>query len=273
MDSRLGNYYFNKLENVCRSESTQHYHAAYEIYYLSQGACNYFIGEGLFEVEEGDLVMIPAGTIHRTNYSSETHSRMIINVSSEYIPKKIAEALSSVGYLYRNKKTQKEIENILSKIENEYERADEFSKEALKCYTQELLLLVIRNMEGNEIQKAENSLIDSAVRYIRGNYMNDIRLADVAKNLSVSSEHLSRTFKKETGFGFCEYVTLLRLKNAEFMLKNEPGQTVGSVAYACGFNDSNYFSYKFKEAYGVSPMKVRAEAKHSAKKKCNEEKT
>ena len=75
--------------------------------------------------------------------------------------------------------------------------------------------------------------------------------------LSVSEEHLSRTFKKEITFGFSEYITLIRLQKAEHMLKNEPSRAITEVAYACGFNDSNYFSYKFKKAYGLTPSEVR----------------
>ena len=67
----------------------------------------------------------------------------------------------------------------------------------------------------------------------------------------------SPLFKRVTGFGFCEYLTLLRLRRAEFMLKNEPGLSISSVAYACGFNDSNYFSHKFKLAYGKSPKELK----------------
>ena len=79
----------------------------------------------------------------------------------------------------------------------------------------------------------------------------------MAKKLSVSEEHLSRLFKKETTFGFSEYVTLIRLQKAEHMLKNEPSRAITDVAYACGFNYSNYFSYKFKKAYGVAPSHLR----------------
>jgi len=68
---------------------------------------------------------------------------------------------------------------------------------------------------------------------------------------------LSRVFKQEVGIGFKEYLIRFRLQKAEDMLKHEPGRAVSEVAYACGFNDGNYFSYKFKEAYGVSPTKVK----------------
>ena len=87
--------------------------------------------------------------------------------------------------------------------------------------------------------------------------MNDITLSSVAHTLSVSFEHLSRIFKKETGFGFNEYLTLVRLKEAERMLRNEPGLKISEVAFGVGFNDSNYFSYNFKAHFGVSPKNMR----------------
>ena len=98
-------------------------------------------------------------------------------------------------------------------------------------------------------------------KYIRENYTSDIKLSTVAKLKSVSPEHLSRTFKSCIGNGFNEYVTLLRLKLAEEMIKNEPDKTISEIAYECGFNDGNYFSYKFKKMYGISPIKAREDNK------------
>ncbi len=64
-------------------------------------------------------------------------------------------------------------------------------------------------------------------------------------------------FKKETGFGFCEYLNLLRLQKAEALLKQSDNLSISLIASECGFNDSNYFSVKFKEMYGISPKKVQ----------------
>ena len=87
--------------------------------------------------------------------------------------------------------------------------------------------------------------------------MNEVKLSFLAEMLSVSQEHLSRVFKQETGIGFKDYLMQFRLKKAEEMLRHETGRAVSEVAYACGFNDGNYFSYIFKKAYGVSPTQMR----------------
>ena len=251
------NYYFNRAEMRCGSESTQHYHSDYEIYYLLSGECKYFIDKSTFDIEPGDLVIIPSSVIHKTNYPNDPHSRLLINFSEEFLHGELPDFARSFGFVYRNRAVREKIEDVFAKIEREYSIMDSFSEAALTSYTSELMLLVLRNPAEKDAFKREESFVDLALRYARENYMNDVSLSSIAELLSVSAEHLSREFKRVTGFGFCEYLTLLRLRRAEFMLKNEPGLSISSVAYACGFNDSNYFSNKFKKFYGLSPLQFQ----------------
>ena len=120
-------------------------------------------------------------------------------------------------------------------------------------------------MEEKNINQSEtrtgNSLVDSTVKYMRENFTGDIKLSDLARMRSVSPEHLSRTFKSFVGIGFSEYLTLLRLNLAKEMIKNEPKKTISEIAYECGFNDGNYFSFRFKKMYGISPSKLRGNSK------------
>ena len=47
------------------------------------------------------------------------------------------------------------------------------------------------------------------------------------------------------------------LQRAEEMLRESPHMRIAAVAFACGFNDSNYFCERFKQVYGCSPMQHR----------------
>lgn len=249
-------FYFHRTENKTCSNSTQHHHSGFEIYYMKEGKCHYFINDVSFDIVSGDVILIPEGTLHGTSYGSKPCTRLLINFQTKIISPDILTALKDVGYLYRNPETTMIIDNIFASIESEYNRGDTIAQVALRDYAESLLVLMIRNQH-EKIKQERNSIVDAAIKYIQGNYMSTIRLADVAKMLSVSEEHLSRTFKKEITFGFSEYITLIRLQKAEHMLKNEPSRAITEVAYACGFNDSNYFSYKFKKAYGITPSEVR----------------
>ena len=251
-------FYFHKAEDKTLSQCTRHYHASFEIYYLKDGHCNYFIDNRSYEIKVGDVVLIPEGVIHKTNYDSlEPHTRILINCSSDYIPDSVYGIIPQMTYIYRNPYITFQIEALFNKIGEEYERNDVFRDEALRCLTYELFFLLARNINKRVAVNAGKYFVEQTVNYIQKNYMYEIALSDMAKRHAVSPEHLSRTFKKETGFGFAEYLTLVRLQKAEYMLRNEPGKSICEVAYACGFNDSNYFSDKFKKAYGFSPSKAK----------------
>lgn len=239
------------------SVATEHYHSAFELYYLKEGKCNYFIEDRSYDVVSGDIILIPAGTIHRTNYGSKPHSRHLINFPEDFISSEILAATLSLGYLYSNKSLSSQIDTIFGMIEEEYVKNDALSIHALKTYTEHLLLLMIRSENEKRRETEGNAIVEKTVKYIQENYMNDVKLSAVAKIMNVSAEHLSRIFKKETAFGFNEYLTLYRLQRAEYILANEPGRAISEIAYYCGFNDSNYFSYKFKQRYGISPTKAR----------------
>ena len=67
INGKITNYYFSKAIDTKYSESTQHYHPHYEIYYMKQGSCRYFVDNRSFDVESGDVIFIPRGMIHRTH--------------------------------------------------------------------------------------------------------------------------------------------------------------------------------------------------------------
>jgi AraC-like DNA-binding protein len=253
----IENYYYSKAINRQYTESTIHYHPHYEIYYLKNGRCRYFIDDRFYDMEAGDIVFIPKGAIHRANYPDGAHSRLLINCTDSYISDKLIERLNNRHYVYRSAEIAKNAEIILNQIEYEYNHPDEFTIESLKSHTAQLIFLMLRYPGSPEVTATGNELIDSVVKYIKENFTSDIKLSTVAKLKSVSPEHLSRTFKACIGNGFNEYVTLLRLRRAEKMIKNEPNKTISEIAYECGFNDGNYFSYKFKKMYGISPIKAR----------------
>ncbi|MBP3578505.1 MAG: AraC family transcriptional regulator [Lachnospiraceae bacterium] len=253
----MPDYYYSKVVDVVGHESTRHVHKEFEIYYMKEGSCTYHIKEYTFKVKPGDVILIPGNTSHRTTYGGVAHSRLLVNCSEAYIPAPVLERIGTIGYLYRNHKVISQLEELFAKIEHEYSHADTLSAEVLKCFTAELMFVILRHKNEHEIKRESNDFVSTVQEYIQNNYMNDVKLSSIAEMLSVSQEHLSRVFKQETGIGFKEYLTGFRLQKAEDMLKYETGRAVSEVAYACGFNDGNYFSYIFKKTYGVSPTEVR----------------
>lgn len=248
----------SKAKNLIPPE---HYHDVFEIYYLTKGICKYFIDDKTYEIKAGDLILIPKGVIHKTVYSEGERERKLINCSYHYIPTAIIPKLPLLMYHYRNKNIASEIDDLFIKIEKEYNKKDEFSSEALLNYVHLLFYLLARNENQSENQDNNNYLVTEVISYLKENYNKNVSLTEIANNLSVSIEHLSRVFKKETGFEYIKYLNMLRFKKAEELLKNDDNLSITEIAYKCGFNDSNYFSDKFKKYYGVSPLKYKKQYK------------
>lgn len=254
------NFYFHHGMSKRVAEtgtSWPHYHSLYEIYFLKEGSCTYIIDDKVYNVRSGDIVIIPDGIIHHTKYDDIKHSRILINCRKDYIPQSVRAGIFSGNYLYRNPFVTDEIKRLLTKIEKEYMLRDAFSDEVMLCHTHSLFYLLMRNADTCLAVDEGNRVIEQAVAYIKENFASDITLSSLSKMFCVSPEHFSRMFKKETGLGFSKYLNSLRLQHAEQLLKSAEIQNITRVAECCGFEDSNYFSKKFKEAYGASPKKVQ----------------
>ena len=246
------NFFYNSTAFNTTRNGPRHYHSLYEIYYLEEGICHYLIEGKLFEMGAGDIVFIPKGQIHKTSYDG-MHSRLLINCSDEYLEN----TEFSQAFVYRNDEYSAEVYNIVKKIETEYLRDDKFSQSLIKGYIQQLLALIFRTDNLYENTRHQNILIEKALNILEKDYTTEISLTALADRFGISPEHFSRPFKKETGLGFNEYLSLLRLKKAETILKRNDGASISEVAFSCGFNDSNYFCEKFKKVYGISPLKYK----------------
>jgi len=79
-----------------------------------------------------------------------------------------------------------------------------------------------------------------------------LSLSHIASSLGVSASHMSRTFKRETGQTFEQYLAERRVEYARRLLL-DPFNNVSDVARKCGFTDASYFARVFRKFAGCSP--------------------
>lgn len=243
--------------------SNPHYHNHYEIYYLLSGKRKYFIENKVYELSKGDIVLIPKNKLHRTVMAENMqHQRLLVSFNDKMLFTKHMEDIDkcfSTCYYHPPEALARTISMLFSKIEREYNKNDKFSEDLIKGYLNELFVVLVRNHEKfiyYETDYSMNTMIKAIVEYISVNFYKDLTLTSIAANFNVSPEHLSRQFKNNTGFNVIEYLTLLRIQQAEVLLQNK-SLTITDIAFQCGFNDSNYFSTVFKKTTGISPRKFR----------------
>ena len=87
--------------------------------------------------------------------------------------------------------------------------------------------------------------------YIRSNYMNRIRVEQIAREINLDRRYLSRRFKEETGLSIQEYLIRVRLEEAQRLLLR--GCSVQEAAMLSGYEDVSNFSKMFKKHTGRTP--------------------
>lgn len=124
-------------------------------------------------------------------------------------------------------------------------------KSALTDFFQEAVL-----QERIEENSTGGILIQRAKQMIQEFYSEGITLEETARKLHVSVEHLSTTFKKETGFTFSETIRKYRILKVKSLL-TETDLKLNQIADMVGYSDPKYMSKVFKEEEGVLPAEYR----------------
>ena len=129
-----------------------------------------------------------------------------------------------------------------------------------------IILIIMRNGEKKERNDKEGAdKIQDVTKYVNQNFKQQITLRDAAALAFMEKTYFSKKFKQMTGFGFKEYLTLIRLREAENLLR-DTAMSISEISESCGFTGSNYFGDAFKKEKGVSPSEFRKNIKQNTTK-------
>ncbi|MBQ4283994.1 MAG: helix-turn-helix transcriptional regulator [Lachnospira sp.] len=245
-----------------------HSHPYYEIFYLINGDCTFFVDHNVYKLNKGDLVIVPKGDIHKSSYPEHGFSeRFVLSFKdnnldwlNELIGEQTVKESLVQGVISIPDKRRDYVEALMNKMIFESGGQDALSPAFIKASFVELMLFIIRcqRFEQNVIKEVDvdNMLIQEIATYIYNNYDKRISLDDISTKFHISRSYLSKKFKAVTGFGFKEYLINIRIKKACSLLL-ETDRSITDIAFECGFNDSNYFGDAFRNVKGVSPHKYR----------------
>lgn len=106
------------------------------------------------------------------------------------------------------------------------------------------------------MQETQDHIVQRAKLYISNHYREACTLQTVSAHVHVTPNYLSNLFKKETGIGFTNYVSQLRIDKAKSLLIGTRFRMV-EIAEQTGFDNSSYFTAVFKQQNGISPSEFR----------------
>ena len=227
-----------------------HCHPYYELYYIEDGACRFFIENNMY-----------------TRYiygASKKYSLFFrdgdVDVRvKQLLPEK--QSFFSTPHIFKTPEIYKgQIGALLQHMFNEEKIADKSSEPMLYYLFQQLFLLCIRECEflqelPTDIHTTDSPIVQAA-QFISSRYSEQITTADVAAAVGYSPNYLTRKFREAVGVGVHDYLVFIRLQKAAHELVSTK-DTITEIAFRCGFSDSNYFKDVFKKKYGLTPRAYR----------------
>lgn len=158
---------------------------------------------------------------------------------------------------FRNKERISSTIALLKKLNRSIPLQNDFScKSAL--FHDILNLYKMENADRISESGSLDPLIENAIDIMGKNYHNKISLPDISEALGISYVHFSRRFKTAMGITPFEYLTNLRLNQAQHLL-TATDLPIKEIAPLCGFENEYYFSNFFKKYKNISPSKFRTD--------------
>ena len=116
--------------------------------------------------------------------------------------------------------------------------------------------LIMRTDNSDPTFKPMPRYIEGIIKYVNDRYRRHITLDELASEFNVSKYHLSREFKRYTGFSPNEYLVSVRINRAKELLRNT-NRSISEIAQITGCGDANHFIQLFKARENVTPAVFR----------------
>lgn len=103
---------------------------------------------------------------------------------------------------------------------------------------------------------AELLRLGDAIAHIETHYTEKITLDDLARKAHFSVRHFQRIFHDCLGRSPIDHLLHVRIQRAAELLR-QTHLTITDIAFACGFQDGNYFTRQFRNVMDQTPLQYR----------------
>ncbi|WP_127717048.1 helix-turn-helix domain-containing protein [Halobacteriovorax sp. HLS] len=106
-----------------------------------------------------------------------------------------------------------------------------------------------------------NINVDSRITKIKDiidstKFLEDIRLSELAREMSLSESRLLHLFKEQVGVPFRKYILWKKLRRAILSFANSKNKKLTDIALDSGFSDSAHLSKVIKASFGLTPSEI-----------------
>ncbi|MBE6687739.1 MAG: helix-turn-helix domain-containing protein [Ruminococcaceae bacterium] len=267
-----------RINKVYQTKGSFHTHDFFEFVYVEKGFMVHNHNGRTHILTAGDVLCIVPGQIHSYTMAYEATIYNILfdrnafgpainEISSIDILKDILSCNTNVFPVVKlNIPQRHEMMNMINKMVNEQIQTAIGWKTMLRVHTLDFLIFFARAYASSQRERAfENAegvvyygYILKTLKFIEDNFKNDITSSEIAENVGISSDYITKQFKKELEITPLEYLRKYRIAKAIELIKTTD-MSISDISAECGFNDLSLFSRVFKHTFGLTPRDFKKE--------------
>jgi AraC-like DNA-binding protein len=250
-----------------------HTHSQFEIYYFHEGRCTYLIGDRIYTLSPGDMIIMHGMTLHCPKVDPNyVYDRTTIHFDPSYIqelmrPPYTINVLRPFQDLHNHRihlegEIRLEVERMLLNLSSLSCQGDVLASNRYLLVFLDLLhfLYGLYQKPMEQIQffsSAKERNVQDIIHFIEDNYESDIHLKQLENHMHISKTYLSNIFREVTGTTIFQYLTQRRINQAKVLFLMEKEKSVTDISYCVGFKHPAHFSRVFKHIVGCTADEYR----------------
>ncbi|MDG4477199.1 AraC family transcriptional regulator [Streptococcus parasuis] len=255
----------------------EHTHQFLEINYVYKGHCRQRINDQLFDLKEGDILLMDVESRHSIEALGDED--ILINILFQnkgvsinwlkqlqgensllyqFLLSDSSQHFKRNNFLLLHTEEDSPVRQIVLEMMTEYFLPQDFSQQMLKHYLPLFfyhLARLLPTVEKTVDLQLEESTYAQVLKIIDREYAT-IGLAELAQRLNFNKNYLSNLIKTESGQTFTQLVNQRKLMKAQLLLKTTQ-LPIQEIALSVGFSNKTYFYDKYKETFGHGPKEER----------------
>ncbi len=228
----------NRYQNAYRIGA--HTHPCWELVYYLEGKGTTTIQHQKHSFAPNTFAIIPPNCTHVERGSAQTkiiHTGFLI--SDNY---------TLHGGLYAAEDFP--ILDVLQLISKEMRMGNLYSARILNILLEAMIIILCRPQDKpTEIDR--ETMITYAKNYLRLNYMNHVKIKDLAASIGYSYDYFRHVFLEEVGMTAKDFLMQEQLSHAKQQLLE--GKNIKDIAIACGYASDAHFCNLFRRMTGQTP--------------------
>lgn len=246
-----------------------HYHDYIEFLYALDSDMNVWINGTPHHMVEGDLVIINSGELHNISFNKDSYYICVkfsprilyFDDNSLFEFKYVTPFLSDRSpqkLFHRDDFEGVDIHTLSLEIMDEWNHQRPAYELSIRANILKIFTGIFRYWDKQNVFHSEAVMTESikkALLYISENF-DSANERDAASACGLSYNHFSTSFKKTVGRSFNDYITLIRLNEAEKLLLSSE-KSITEIALSCGFSSTSHFISRFKAQKGITPGQLR----------------